>query len=157
MTPEPQPHAAAHSTGIVEGRTDAEGRGSTSDEGRTEDARGRASVVQSGRLADSPQPLLRLSRRWKRKAEGRCRPDFYRVDDEKPGKILVPGKPDQSDVYTSITEREMPDQGRPKPKPQELMKLRNWILQGAKERRRINRGRRQLSRRVPVDAPSLID
>ena len=33
------------------------------------------------------------------------------------GKILVPGKPDESDVYTSITEREMPDGGRPKPTP----------------------------------------
>lgn len=59
-----------------------------------------------------------------------------------PGKIVVPGRPEQSDVYTSITERDMPDQGRPKPKPQELMKLRNWILQGAKERRRTTRGKR---------------
>ena len=53
------------------------------------------------------------------------------------GKILVPGKPDESDVYTSITEREMPDGGRPKPTPRELMTLRNWILTGAKPRRRF--------------------
>jgi outer membrane biosynthesis protein TonB len=52
------------------------------------------------------------------------------------GKILVPGKPDESDVYTSITEREMPDGGRPTPTPKELMTLRNWILTGAKPRRR---------------------
>lgn len=54
------------------------------------------------------------------------------------GKILVPGKPDESDVYTSITEREMPDGGRPKPTPRELMTLRNWILTGAKPRRRFS-------------------
>jgi hypothetical protein len=52
-----------------------------------------------------------------------------------PGKILVPGKPEESDVYTSITEREMPDGGRPKPTAKELITLRNWILTGAKERR----------------------
>lgn len=52
------------------------------------------------------------------------------------GKILVPGKPSDSDVYTSITEREMPDGGRPKPTPKELTTLRNWILTGAKPRRR---------------------
>jgi len=59
-----------------------------------------------------------------------------------PGKILVPGKPEQSDVYTSITQREMPDQGRPKPKPDELLVLKNWILSGAKERRRPVRHRK---------------
>ena len=58
-----------------------------------------------------------------------------------PGKILVPGKPEESDVYTSITEREMPDGGRPKPTSKELLTLRNWILTGAKERRRIVRQR----------------
>jgi periplasmic protein TonB len=59
-----------------------------------------------------------------------------------PGKILVPGKPGESDVYTSITERDMPDGGRPKPTSRELETLRNWILSGAKERRRITRWRR---------------
>ena len=62
-----------------------------------------------------------------------------------PGKILVPGKPEESDVYTSITEREMPDGGRPKPTARELMTLRNWILSGAKERRRTVRRRRSPS------------
>jgi len=51
-------------------------------------------------------------------------------------KIIVPGKPNESDIYTSITEREMPDGGRPKPTEKELTVLRNWILSGAKPRRR---------------------
>jgi hypothetical protein len=55
------------------------------------------------------------------------------------GKILSPGKPEDSDIYTSITEREMPDGGRPKPTPKELMTLRNWILTGAKPCRRSKR------------------
>jgi len=55
------------------------------------------------------------------------------------GKILSPGKPEDSDIYTSITEREMPDGGRPKPTSKELMTLRNWILTGAKPRRRSHR------------------
>jgi hypothetical protein len=59
-----------------------------------------------------------------------------------PGQVLVAGKPDQSDVYTSITERGMPDGGRPKPSNEELMVLRNWILAGAKERRRIGKRKR---------------
>ena len=53
------------------------------------------------------------------------------------GKVLTPGKPQESDVYTSITEREMPDGGRPKPTQKELATLRNWILSGAKQRRRF--------------------
>lgn len=60
------------------------------------------------------------------------------------GKVLVPGKPDESDLYTSITEREMP-KDRPRPTDAELAVIRNWILGGAKERRR-NRPR---GRRVP--------
>ena len=44
------------------------------------------------------------------------------------GRFFVPGKPDESDADTSITEREMPDGGCPKPTPRELMTLRNWIL-----------------------------
>jgi hypothetical protein len=52
------------------------------------------------------------------------------------GQVLVPGKPDQSDLYTSITVGEMP-KDRKKPTDQELMVIRNWILGGAKERRRI--------------------
>ncbi len=61
-----------------------------------------------------------------------------------PGKILVPGKPEQSDIYTSITERDMPDGGKPKPSTQELLILKNWILSGAKERRRSIRGRNRI-------------
>jgi protein TonB len=62
-----------------------------------------------------------------------------------PGKALVPGKPEQSDIYTSITEREMPDGGKPKPSKEDLLILKNWILTGAKERRRIIRGRKRMS------------
>lgn len=52
---------------------------------------------------------------------------------QSPGKILVPGQPDKSDVYTSITERDMPDGGKPKPSQQELKIIENWIRSGAKE------------------------
>ncbi len=48
------------------------------------------------------------------------------------GDVLVPGKPESSDLYTSITERDMP-RDKPKPNDQELLLLRNWILSGAKE------------------------
>jgi hypothetical protein len=66
-----------------------------------------------------------------------------------PGKALVPGKPEQSDIYTSITEREMPDGGKPKPSKDEQLILKNWILTGAKERRRVIRGaRKPLKRRA---------
>jgi hypothetical protein len=50
-----------------------------------------------------------------------------------PGKMLVVGKPDESDVYTSITQRDMPDGGKPKPSKDELLVLKNWILSGAKD------------------------
>jgi hypothetical protein len=59
------------------------------------------------------------------------------------GKLLVPGRPNESDLYTSITEREMPDGGRPKPKVDELMKIRLWIEGGAKPRRRKLRSHRR--------------
>jgi hypothetical protein len=65
------------------------------------------------------------------------------------GKILVPGKPNDSDIYTSVTEREMPDGGRPKPKPEEMMLIKRWIETGAKERRRPLRPRRIKSRPGP--------
>jgi periplasmic protein TonB len=61
-------------------------------------------------------------------------------------KMLVPGKPDESDLYTSITERDMP-QNKPKPSEKELLILKNWIVTGAKERHRVGRGRR---RRIPT-------
>jgi hypothetical protein len=63
-----------------------------------------------------------------------------------PGKILVPGKPDQSDIYTSITERDMPDGGKPKPSKEEQLVLKNWILSGAKERRTIRSRKRNKTR-----------
>ncbi|HEV3440573.1 MAG TPA: c-type cytochrome domain-containing protein, partial [Gemmata sp.] len=63
---------------------------------------------------------------------------------QSPGKIVVPGKPEQSDIYTSITEREMPSGGKPKPSEKELLVLKNWILSGAKERRRSIRNRNRI-------------
>ena len=59
-----------------------------------------------------------------------------------PGKMLVIGMPEKSDIYTSITERDMPEGGKPKPSKEELLILKNWILTGAKERRRSVRGRK---------------
>lgn len=47
-------------------------------------------------------------------------------------KMLVPGKPDESDFYTSITQREMP-KDRPKPSENELLILKNWVLTGGKD------------------------
>lgn len=47
-------------------------------------------------------------------------------------KMVVPGKPNESDIFTSITEREMP-QNNPKPSEKDLLILKNWILTGAKE------------------------
>ncbi|HEV3384417.1 MAG TPA: c-type cytochrome domain-containing protein [Gemmata sp.] len=57
-------------------------------------------------------------------------------------KILVSTKPDESDFYTSITQRGMP-KDRPPLSEKELLVLKNWILTGAKERRRIIRGRKR--------------
>jgi hypothetical protein len=50
--------------------------------------------------------------------------------DSKGANLLTPGKPDKSDLYTSITQREMP-KDRPKPTDKEVMTIRNWILGGA--------------------------
>jgi hypothetical protein len=49
-----------------------------------------------------------------------------------PDKMLVIGKPEESDFYTSITKRDMP-QNKPKPSDKEILVLKNWILTGAKE------------------------
>jgi hypothetical protein len=46
--------------------------------------------------------------------------------------MLVPGKPDKSDIYTSIIDLRMP-KDRPKPSDKEIDILKNWILTGAKE------------------------
>ncbi len=64
-----------------------------------------------------------------------------------PDKILVPGKPEESDFYTSITQRDMPGGGKPKPSDKELLVLKNWILTGAKERRSLRGRNRQRVRR----------
>ncbi|MBA2224654.1 c-type cytochrome domain-containing protein [Thermogemmata fonticola] len=49
--------------------------------------------------------------------------------------ILVVGQPEKSAIYTTIEDMSMPPEGK-RPTPQELAIIRNWILTGAKERRR---------------------
>jgi hypothetical protein len=47
-------------------------------------------------------------------------------------KMLVSGKPDESDFITSITQRGMP-KDRPQPSEKELLILKNWVLTGGKD------------------------
>jgi hypothetical protein len=47
-------------------------------------------------------------------------------------KMVVPGNLKESDIYTSIVDREMP-KDKPKPNDKEMLILKNWILTGAKE------------------------
>lgn len=53
--------------------------------------------------------------------------------------ILVVGQPEKSAIYTTIEDMSMPPEGR-RPTAQELAIIRNWILTGAKERRRRRGG-----------------
>jgi hypothetical protein len=68
--------------------------------------------------------------------------------------IVVPGNPEKSPLYESITSGRMPDEGKPAPSPEKMEILRNWILSGAKERRRVVRVRRdprsRMSRRLEL-------
>jgi hypothetical protein len=68
--------------------------------------------------------------------------------------IVVPGNPEKSPLYESITSGRMPEEGKPAPPPEKLEIIRNWILSGAKERRRPVRVRRiprpHLSRRLEL-------
>jgi hypothetical protein len=50
-----------------------------------------------------------------------------------PGKLVVAGMPEKSDLYDSITGMRMPPDGKPGPNKDELLVLKNWILTGAKE------------------------
>ena len=58
--------------------------------------------------------------------------------------IIVPGDPDKSPLYESITSGRMPDEGRPAPPKEQLEIIKQWILGGCKERRRTIRSRRRL-------------
>jgi protein TonB len=55
--------------------------------------------------------------------------------------IIVPGDPEKSPLYESITSGRMPDEGRPPPPKEQLEIIKNWILSGCKERRRVIRRR----------------
>jgi periplasmic protein TonB len=57
---------------------------------------------------------------------------------------VVPGKPKESGLYTSVVNGDMPPEGKKGPTPEELKVLHDWIASGAKERRRGVRGRRKL-------------
>ncbi len=52
------------------------------------------------------------------------------------GKAIVPGDPKKSGVLAAIVGGSMPPEGKPKPSESEITLLRNWILGGAKPRRR---------------------
>lgn len=58
------------------------------------------------------------------------------------GDIVKPGDPKKSPLYESITAGRMPPDGKPAPNPKELQLIHDWILSGAKERRRPGRGHR---------------
>jgi hypothetical protein len=57
---------------------------------------------------------------------------------------LVPGKPKESALYTTVANRDMPPEGKKGPTQEELKVLHDWIASGAKERRRVVRRRRKL-------------
>ncbi|MCS6864605.1 MAG: c-type cytochrome domain-containing protein [Gemmataceae bacterium] len=59
--------------------------------------------------------------------------------------IIVPGDPDKSPLYESIISGRMPDEGRPPPPKEQLEIIKNWILGGCKERRRIIRRRHPMA------------
>jgi len=56
--------------------------------------------------------------------------------------VVVPGNPEKSPLYESITSGRMPDNGAKGPDPTELKLLHDWIASGAKERRRVIRRRK---------------
>lgn len=58
------------------------------------------------------------------------------------GPPLVPGKPNDSTVYTSVKSGEMPPDGKKGPDAKELQLLHDWIAGGAKERRRTVKRRK---------------
>jgi hypothetical protein len=60
------------------------------------------------------------------------------------GDIITVGDPMKSKLYTSMlpgASTAMPPDGKPGPNPKELQLIHDWILSGAKERRRPIRGR----------------
>lgn len=58
------------------------------------------------------------------------------------GKLVVAGDLKKSGLWASIEDGSMPPDGKPKPTPKQLETLKNWILAGAKPRRRTVRSKR---------------
>jgi hypothetical protein len=72
------------------------------------------------------------------------------------GDPLVPGKPNDSTLYTTIKSGDMPPDGKKGPSEQELKLIHDWIASGAKERRRPVRTRglrTNTCRRVALTRP----
>jgi hypothetical protein len=61
------------------------------------------------------------------------------ITDPKNPPILVPGKPEKSAIYTTIADKSMPPDNKPRPGKQETDLIREWIAGGAKPRRRDQR------------------
>ncbi|VTU02655.1 : PSCyt1 [Gemmataceae bacterium] len=58
------------------------------------------------------------------------------------GKSVVAGDLKKSGLWVSIENLEMPPDGKPRPTPKQLETLKNWILAGAKPRRRTVRNKK---------------
>jgi mono/diheme cytochrome c family protein len=67
-----------------------------------------------------------------------------RAGDKKGNPLVVPGKPDKSPLYESITSGRMPDEGKSPPPAKDLQLIRDWIAAGAKERRSVRRRGRDI-------------
>jgi protein TonB len=58
------------------------------------------------------------------------------ITDPKNPPILVAGKPEKSAIYTTIADKSMPPDNKPRPGKGETDLIREWIATGAKPRRR---------------------
>lgn len=68
-----------------------------------------------------------------------------KIIDPKNPPVLTPGKPEKSAIYTTVVDLAMPPQGD-RPGKGETEVIRNWILGGAKPRRRFPGGVRRSER-----------
>jgi periplasmic protein TonB len=66
---------------------------------------------------------------------------------------LIPGKPSESAIYTSVRDGRMPSEGKKGPNEKELKLLHDWIASGAKERRRPIRVRGRQEQKLKLTTP----